>query len=266
MPKAFVEYLSNKQPQLRSLSIIQYPNCLDDFAPNLNGLESFSQLGSVSFASRYQEREMFGRLLQHNAHHLEEVKINYASFLGGANLQRESNDENQFVHGILRVPRKARSLLFQSLRKLTLSHITFQNGVEDLISAFNFPQLFSLKLRDCWRTNHMFDAIVSASSKMRLTSFELNLTGQCLDQYDLLPLTRFLRSFEGLEDLFLLCNPSTDQLEQNWLSALHHKSTLKGLVYQESTLYDRHEGGQMDRLWELTGLHCIGIVANRRTW
>jgi hypothetical protein len=38
---------------------------------------------------------------------------------------------------------------------------------------------------------------------MRLTSLELNFTGQWDDQDDLEPLVRFVKSFEGLEDLYI---------------------------------------------------------------
>jgi hypothetical protein len=38
---------------------------------------------------------------------------------------------------------------------------------------------------------------------MRLTSFELNFTSQWDEQDDLEPLVRFVKSFEGLEDLYI---------------------------------------------------------------
>jgi len=62
---------------------------------------------------------------------------------------------------------------------------------------------------------------------MRLTSFELNFTGQW---DDLEPLVRFVKSFEGLEDLYISFPAFASPTDEYWESVLHHKSTLKRVV------------------------------------
>jgi hypothetical protein len=78
---------------------------------------------------------------------------------------------------------------------------------------------------------------------MRLTSFELNFTGQWDEQDDLEPpLVRFFKSFEGLEDLYISFPAFAGPTDEYGESVLHHNSTLKRVVRQQvgASLDPRH--------------------------
>jgi hypothetical protein len=138
------------------------------------------------------------------------------------------------------------------------------HGMNDILSAFNFSQLRSLKLRDCLGTNPLLDALASSSQALRLTSFELNFTGYCIEQEDLMPLARFLLSFEGLEDLYLLLPERGDLTEEYWHSITHHMSTLERVVHQQAKVYLNPEyvqsgDGHVGALLAQANLKCLGI-------
>jgi hypothetical protein len=78
---------------------------------------------------------------------------------------------------------------------------------------------------------------------MRLTSFELNFTGQWDEQDDFEPpLVRFVKSFEGLEDLYISFPAFAGPTDEYGESVLHHNSTLKRVVRQQvgASLDPRH--------------------------
>lgn len=128
-----------------------------------------------------------------------------------------------------------------------------------MITALNFPQLLSLRLRNCLGMNQVFTALAQSSLRLQLTRFEVNFTGAFVEQEDIMPLVMFLRSFSGLRDLFVLCRPLREQANDFWLSVDHHRSTLQRFVYQQSTLYESRNDPELETLWGLNTIDYIGI-------
>jgi hypothetical protein len=113
-------------------------------------------------------------------------------------------------------------------------------------------------------TNPLLDMLAGSQQSIRLTSFELNFAGFYLEQRNIMPLARFLQSFEGLEDLYILCPEFVNLTEEYWHSIFHHKSTLKRLVHQQVGVYlDPEYVQSSDRpigaLLKQGNLKCLGI-------
>ena len=209
MPRAIFNYIPKKQRKISSLSLITDITCFS----NGNWIKSFghshfTQLRHISWrANSPPESQAPGEILRASAHILEDAEIDYIS------PSHQLGPENWFARDLKLKPGE-HSVLFLSLRKLSLSGITFTHGIEEIVSAFNFFNLRSLKLRDCLGTNPLLELLASPSQPMRLTSFELNFTGHWIEQYELMPLARFLQSFAGLEDLFTLCSREGELIEE----------------------------------------------------
>lgn len=147
-----------------------------------------------------------------------------------------------------------RSFLLPSLRGLSLSGVSLEYGVDDIMYAFNFSHLRCLKLRDCWRTNDVLDALTKAKPPVQLVSFELVYSGYYAEQDNLNPLRRFFLSFQGLESLFVFhAHPARDV----WCSFAHHSSSLQSLVYHHETPDDNDL--LLEKLFELRNLRRLGI-------
>jgi len=203
-------------------------------------------------------------ILRGNTHLLEEVEIEIDYISPSDPEVFQVIPINQFAHIYLKLKPGEQSVIFHSLRKLSLSGICFMYGIDDTICAFNFSQLRSLKLRDCLDTNPLLDKLAGSSQPIRLTSFELDFTGHYVEQEDIMPLVRFLRSFEGLEDLYILCPRLGNLTEEYWHSIFHHKSTLKRVVHQQIGVYlDPEYAQRNDRpigaLLKRSNLKCLGI-------
>jgi hypothetical protein len=262
IPRAVVDYLSNKQAQLASLSITTDITCTK-MGSNIHCLSRFSQLQHFSleaYNAAYHAAEInsLGPLIWLNAVHVQNIKIEC-----GCPHYRSPDGVNPFVKYVLRKEPGSRYKLFPALRKLTLFSVYLDNGVEDIVSAFSIPQLRSLKLQDCFGTNHMLDFLATHSEEVHLTSFELNFSGYVLDQYEMSPLVKFLQSFQGLEDLFMLYPRQWTLGAEYWSSVSHHRSTLRRLVHQQADFYHGSENndsiiGQTEILTELEKIQYLG--------
>ena len=222
----------------------------------------FTQLRKISWRGhRNAKSQALGKILRASAHLLEQAEIGYVAphslrwFL--------VTHDNYFVYKHLKPDEQC--VFFSSLRKLSLSGITFVHGMNDILFAFNFSQLRSLKLRDCLGTNELLKALASSSQALRLISFELNFTGIYIEQRDLMPLVRFLLSFEGLKDLYILFPAHAHLIEEYWHSITHHMSTLERVVHHLGTTDnpeyvpsgDGH--GLVGALLARANLECLGI-------
>lgn len=73
------------------------------------------------------------------------------------------NPVNLFAYNYLKLKQVRQPILFPSLRKLTLSGVYFKYGIEEILSAFNFFQLHSLKLGNCLDTNPLLNVLAGSS-------------------------------------------------------------------------------------------------------
>lgn len=264
MPKTVVDFLSTKQPQIAHLSTTTDTTCIDEISHlSRCRFHRFNQLRSISLTPvGSADMETLVDILRCSTHLLEDVEINCISVIYpklGAYIA-----QNRFAHTTPTLIPGEYPVLFRSLRRLSLSGLSFRDGTGDIISAFNFPQLRSLKLSNCEKTNTMLDTLASFSQSMRLTDFELNFPGLLGEQLDIMPLARFLRSFRGLVNLYILCPQKHNLTEAYWRSLAHHSSTLEKVTHQQDEVYQdlenvRGSDGIIRALLASNSLHCLGI-------
>jgi hypothetical protein len=168
-------------------------------------------------------------------------------------------------------------VVFPGLKIASLSAVSFLRAKAELAQALNLSQLRTLKLRNCRGTNDRLTMLADSSETLHLTSFELTKSRRYLDDWELMPLVRFLESFQGLEELSLLCDGTRDPLiEEGWRSILHHCSTLKRFVhhqreveldheYKVITIYQHDLSEWYVQIMDLvlkTSLDCIGFCCS----
>jgi hypothetical protein len=265
MPRAIVDYLSDKHAQIRSLTITTDITCRADrgIDPTIYHLRGFNQLRTISWTvSTVKEADAFGSNLRSSAAHLRDIKFDYGS--PDSSYYRTNND---FAEHVLRISPGERSRLFPALRRLTLFGVSLEYAIEDIISAFGIPQLQFLKLQDCYETNKLLEVLANSCQPVQLKSLELNFTGHFIEQYDPKPLMTFLQFFEGLEDLFILYPKEWRTVVGYHHAVSHHSSTLKRLVHQPSGLYGRSTdddtvNGIIEILPKLEKLQYLGICCD----
>jgi len=234
MPETVLSHISSRQPNVTSVSIITGVNCEVNRVNPLDPFESLrvAQLRKI-FVLANVGTEMYSicELLRRNAQLLEEIQID-ADPMG---------KDNRFTYRFLELEENEELNLFPFLRKLSLSIMHWELAEVDLIAAFNFSQLRSLKLQDCNGTNNLLAMLAKSSTPIQLMSFELNSTGVYMEQYSVdQPLMKFLKSFQGLKDLCIRRPINRGMGEDEklvsfhkyWESVLHHRSTLERVVNQ----------------------------------
>jgi hypothetical protein len=262
VPAAVLNYIPKKQGKIWSLSITTDVTCLD-VRHNVYDPFRFTQLRHIAWkGDSLTEAKARGEILWRNAQLLEEVEVDLID--PDETEVTLATPINQLAHRYLKLKPGEQSTLFHSLRKLTLSNVCFKYGLEEIAAAFNFFQLRSLKLQNCLDTNPLLDMLASSSQSMRLTSLELNYTGHWDEQDDLKPLARFLKSFKGLEDLYISVPTFGNLTGQHWGSVLHHGPTLKRVVHQQVgvpiDLGDIQLGDKpIGALLTQCNLNCLGV-------
>jgi len=146
--------------------------------------------------------------------------------------------DNFFATSILGIQPDQDSVLFQSLETLLLTGVAFSPFENELGHSFNMMNLSTLQLRNCPASLELLETLLEQGITLKLKSFELAIDWDCLHHYQDFDeartevIFRFLDSFQGLEDLFLLL---TQPLEWYLIvnSIGNHRSTLKRLVVHE---------------------------------
>lgn len=146
--------------------------------------------------------------------------------------------DNFFATNILGIQPNLENVLFESLETLLLTGVAFSPFENEFAHAFNMMNLSTLQLRNCPASLELLGTLLNQGVTLKLKSFELAIDRDCLHHYgdfnevDTEVIFRFLDSFQGLEDLFLLL---TQPLEWYFIanSIVNHQSTLKRLVVHE---------------------------------
>lgn len=146
--------------------------------------------------------------------------------------------DNFFATSILGIEPEQENILFQSLETLRLTGVAFSPFENEFSYCLNMMNLSTLQLRNCPASLELLEALLNSGITLKLKSFELAIDWDCLHYYgdfntaQAKVIFRFLESFEGLEDLFLLLTTTI-----NWYlignSIANHQSTLKRLVVHE---------------------------------
>lgn len=189
MPRGVIEYLSNKQTAITSLSITTDMTCMRE-DPSIQNLMGFSQLRQISWTvnTTPENLEVLRKILRCSATYLRDITIGFGT--------RDSEyclfpSRNRSVKDVLHAPSEIRSRLFPALKRLTLSDVPLEHRLEDIISAFGIGQVQFLKLQDCLGTNKMLRVLARSPQPLLITSFELKFTGAFDEQYDISPLIEF---------------------------------------------------------------------------
>lgn len=141
-----------------------------------------------------------------------------------------SSTNNFLAWKVLQLQPRTNLVVFPTLTELSLSNISFEGAVTELVSAFNVDMLRSLKLQNCRLCTDFLLALADSPKGLMLKKFHLSMDDRKEDKKR--PIETFLLAFQGLEELGLLIKPPTMMIRY-WNSALNHKSTLKYFVYHE---------------------------------
>ena len=142
---------------------------------------------------------------------------------------KKPSTNNFLARKVLQLQPRTNLVVFPTLTELSLSNISFESAVTELVSAFNVDMLRSLKLQSCRSCAKFLLALADSPKVMRLKVFHLSMDDRKQEQR---PIETFLEAFQGLEELGLLIkHPLANR--KYWNSVLNHKSTLKHFVYHE---------------------------------
>jgi hypothetical protein len=186
--------------------------------------------------------------------------------------------DNFFARKVLGLQGKG-NLFFQSLENLSLSAVSCTSVGSEMIQVFNFGNLRTLKLWNCFSSLTLLEEFVEIAQAPRLRSFEL-VTGVVYRASELERtgeqhhvIARFLNSFHGLEDLSLILTDFVPQIPEDrdavlFNGILNHSPTLRRLAVHTRLLdidyYSAQSGNtpwceQRDLLYKSTNLSYIGI-------
>ena len=145
------------------------------------------------------------------------------------NPAKKPSTNNFLARKALQLQPKTNLVVFSTLTELSLSNISFEGAVTELVSAFNVDMLRSLKLQNCRSWPEFLLALADSPKGMRLRVFHLSMDDRIEGKRSI---ETFLEAFEGLKELGLLIKPPM-ATPKYWNSILNHKSTLKNFVYHE---------------------------------
>lgn len=165
---------------------------------------------------------------------------------------------------------------FPALRHLTLSGISLSGSYTRMNLSFSLEELQSLRIRSCLDGLNLLFAMARARKAIKLRCLEVVYTEQSGDEVfnKVHPISKFLRSFKGLEELYISLRDWTPPFRDLHQSILHHKETLKRLVHHErewdlnpnserkeyicdrKTPWFRSIDDMVGRMW----LECIGVT------
>lgn len=124
---------------------------------------------------------------------------------------------------------------FPALRHLTLSGISLSGAYNRMNLSFSLGGLHSLRIRDCYDGLDPLFGMARAHKAIKLRCLEIVYTEQRDDEAfnRVHPINKFLKSFKGLEELYISLRDWTPPIRDLHRSILHHRATLKRLVHHE---------------------------------
>ncbi|KAF4453649.1 hypothetical protein F53441_3658 [Fusarium austroafricanum] len=281
MPSEIFEILSLKHSSIQNLSFVTDPFC-SRF--NRWGRSSDLDLSAFRNLRRLSWRAPMGchfddiaRLIQANAHQLEELDIELQSW------SRDwENRESRVIHRVDdleewdKTPAStmlARQIFglqattsevserayFPRLRKLRLTRVPLKDEItRKAVTAvsLNFDTLTSLTLRMCSYWIPLLSSIIESQIPLKLKTLEILdfylKTPQITAVRNAAAIADFIDSFKGLEEIFISNSGPTSALEF-WEHVTGHAETMKRLVYHqripdqdEETLQSRMGGDSSD--------------------
>ena len=238
-----------RQENIRSISLLTDGGCPTFAYEQYFDLSSFTSLQSLSWKglSRSDHFDCFEGFVKNEAgaRRLRSLVLDLIDWKTAENGWYEHEEEyetsrNFFATRVLGIEPAGIKVLFQSLETLLLVGVNFAPFANEFVHSFNMLNLSTLQLRNCPSSLELLGALLEEGVTLKLKSFELVIDWDCLHNYRYRVyeqaltevIVRFLASFQGLEDLFLLL---TQPLKWHFIanSIANHQSTLKRLVLHD---------------------------------
>ena len=239
-----------RQENIRSISLLTDGGCPTFAYEQYFDLSSFTSLQSLSWKglSRSDHFDCLKGFVKNHTgvRRLRKLVLDLVDWKTAEKGWYEHQEEyetsgNFFASRVLGIESDRIKVLFQSLETLLLVGVNFAPFASEFGHSFNMLNLSTLQLRNCPSSPELLGALIEQGVTLKLKSFELVIDWDCLHSYtyrvyDEQALTevvvRFLASFQGLEDVFLLL---TKPLEWHLIanSIVNHQSTLKRLVLHD---------------------------------
>lgn len=251
-------YLAKSQTRLTSLSLITDPNCSSEkhLSPPLV-LDSFSELRKlhwIGLRSHNVDLNALRDLLISNADIFEELELEHMICFRHRNEDTAHQvpfpSTEQILDHLLPETGDEMAFSLPALKSLSLSAINRRTFAKQLYIAFNVGHLTSLSLRNCKFAHVLLVVATLAKYPLHLKRLELVIEDLSFYEEGVSPLVSMLESFLGLEHLHLLIRNRIESVKY-LPSMLHHKSTLKTLIFHE---YFQDDEGWMD---ENLGYHPL---------
>lgn len=271
-------WLPSKHSGIRALSLITDGTCYtkdpeDSGIPKLAQLRSFSWRGFGEY-DQYQHR-LIQQSLALNSAHLERLELEPTVRFERAvgidellDIQSDVHEVGMDEHAAAVAYPKEHSLVAETLptKLAVLRHLSlfgiYLNPYDQMMLAINFHQLQSLKLVHCLDTSELLSGMSSSGKRINLRSFEW-----VSDDVPASHISEFLKSFEGLEELYISTPRSSLSLND---MIFPHRATMKRLVFHVRAIddldrlldwlgrTDARELESLDNIFRLIPLECIG--------
>lgn len=233
-------YLATRQNRIRSLSLITDSRCPYDTADGTLDLTSFKHLRDFSWKNIRTENETlqaFKSWLQSDIPSLETLELSFALIPEDLDLTHDQPGQyvptpgsNLFFDVSRDIISGARFPKFPSLKSLTLTAAYIAPVYPEIARFFNFSRLQTLRLRSCPNANRLLDAVVKSRIPIQLKTFELVTFMEVFRGCS--ALVSFLKSFRGLEQLYLDVEHQVEEVPDYIQTIAEHRSTLKRLAYR----------------------------------
>ncbi|OJZ90978.1 hypothetical protein ASPFODRAFT_215217 [Aspergillus luchuensis CBS 106.47] len=194
-------------------------------------LSKFACLRSISWADLCYEHHVreLCLALKSNAFHLTQMDLGVTDISGDEVTQ---SIQSMLAKEILDMYDLRTAFRFPVLQYLSFYHMDLTPISHVLSSIFNITSLQSLSLRLCKSWEHALLNFLNSGSRMALKSLTLEVHMRRAEEDSVLAIPAFLKSFEGLEELYISV-PCFKSPVPVWRSVFTHKKTLRKLVCQQ---------------------------------
>lgn len=241
--------MAKKQKRLQSLSLATGTFCDRDIVANdALDLSQFKHLRTFRWTNILADnstllafRAWFNSEVEQleNLKNLENLELQFieenAVAYDGSDRDRDAFDpeSNSFCDKSLGLYLGDRYSKFPSLKTLSLGGVCITPLYTEIAYFFNFSRLHTLRLRGCPFAGELLATVAKSSIPIKLTTFEYSTArGNHIARNN--GLDSFLKSFRGLEYLYLDIHDDPEVYSAPVRSIVEHKLTLKHLAYNFS--------------------------------
>ncbi|OJI82968.1 hypothetical protein ASPTUDRAFT_191444 [Aspergillus tubingensis CBS 134.48] len=206
-------------------------------------LSKFACLRTISWPDLCYEHHVrqLCLALKSNAFHLTRMNLGVADISSDEVTQ---SIQSMLAKEILDMHDWRTAFRFPVLQYLSFHHMDLTPISHVLSSIFNISSLQSLSLRLCTSWEYALLNLTNSGSRIALKSLTLMTYTERTEEDSILAIPAFLKSFEGLEELYIFVTGSISPVPV-WRSVFTHKKTLRKLVFQQINIdaYQSEEDG-----------------------